>query len=72
MPRPQPALAVLRMRRITNAEAARRCGYTQTWVSLVLNGHRRGSAEFRRKLAIYLDLPEASLFHDDPPERGAA
>jgi transcriptional regulator with XRE-family HTH domain len=58
------------MRRIKNAEAARACGYTQTWVSLVLNGHRPGSPEFRRKLATFLDLPEASLSTTTRPSSG--
>jgi transcriptional regulator with XRE-family HTH domain len=72
MLRPQPALAVMRMRRIKSCEAAQGTGYTRTWVSLVLNGHRRPSPEFRRKLAAYLDLPEAALFRDDEPADGAA
>jgi len=39
----------------------------------VLRGLDHGSPQFRRRLAEYLDLPEASLFRDDPSEqRGAA
>jgi hypothetical protein len=72
MPRPQPALAVLRMRRISNRQAARSLGYNAHWFGRVLNGHKPPSPKLRRKLAAFLDLPEASLFHDDPPERGAA
>jgi transcriptional regulator with XRE-family HTH domain len=72
MSRPQPALAVMRMRRITNREAAQGTGYTRTWVGLVLNGHRRASPEFRRKLAAFLDLPAVALFRDDEPQDGAA
>jgi hypothetical protein len=62
----------MRMRRIRNDEAARALGYTSTWIGLVLNGHRHGSAKFRRALAAYLDLPEAALFRDDEPQDGAA
>jgi hypothetical protein len=62
----------MRMRRIRIGEAARATGYTKTWVGLVLNGHRHGSAKFRRALADFLDLPEAAVFRDDEPGAGAA
>jgi transcriptional regulator with XRE-family HTH domain len=68
---PHPALAVLRMRRITNRRVARDLGYTEDWIGRVLNGHDRPSAKFRRDLAAYLDLPEVALFRDQPQD-GAA
>jgi transcriptional regulator with XRE-family HTH domain len=71
MPRPQPAAAVLRYRGCTNRELAAAIDYTETWISQVLRGRVRPSPEFRAKVAAYLDLPEAALFHDEQPA-GAA
>ncbi len=72
MVHPQPALAVARMRRITNRQIARALGRTPHWVGRVLNGLDAPSPKFRKALAEYLDLPEAALFRDDPPKQGAA
>jgi transcriptional regulator with XRE-family HTH domain len=72
MPRPQPALAVMRMRRISNRQAARSLGYNAHWFGRVLNGYKPPSPKLRRALADFLDLPEAALFRDDEPQGGAA
>jgi transcriptional regulator with XRE-family HTH domain len=70
--RPQPALAVLRMRRLTNRQVARDLGYSAHWVGRVLNGHDDPAPPFRRALADYLGLPEIVLFHAGPTERAAS
>jgi transcriptional regulator with XRE-family HTH domain len=72
MPRPHPAAAVLRQRRISNREAARRLGYNAHWFGRVLNGYYPPSPKLRRALAGFLDLPEQALFRDDEPQDGAA
>ncbi len=71
-PRPQPAAAVLRMRGIANRELARHSHYSETWTSQVLRGRVPPSDRFRRAVAAFLDLPEAALFREDEPRRGAA
>jgi len=72
MPRPQPAAAVLRQRRINNRQAARDLGLKSAHhLGRILNGYAPPSPKLRRALADYLDLPEAALFRDGPG-RGAA
>jgi transcriptional regulator with XRE-family HTH domain len=60
--RPQPALGVVRGRRITNRQIARRLGCTQDWVSRVLLGHVAAPARFRTGLAELLGVEEGDLF----------
>jgi transcriptional regulator with XRE-family HTH domain len=73
MSRVHPARLVLIQRGLTLRQVADSTGYCRHWVSRVLRGLDHGSPQFRRRLAEYLDLPEASLFRDDPSEqRGAA
>jgi transcriptional regulator with XRE-family HTH domain len=72
MSRVQPARLVLIQRGLTIRDAAAGTDYSPHWVSRVLRGLDRPSRRFRRALAEWLDLPEQALFHDDPPERGAA
>jgi transcriptional regulator with XRE-family HTH domain len=72
MPRVQPARLVLVQRGLTIRDAAVGTDYSPHWVSRVLRGLDRPSHRFRRALAVYLDLPEASLFHDDLSERQGA
>jgi transcriptional regulator with XRE-family HTH domain len=63
-PVPQPALAELRLRRITNRAVARATDYTPHWVGRVLLGHVPPSAEFRKRLSDFLGLPEDRLFRE--------
>ena len=64
-PEPQPAKAVLALRRISNRSIARRLGYSEAWVGRVVNGLAPPSERFRRALAALLGLPEALLFRSD-------
>jgi len=47
--------------KINITELARTIGRTRTWVSLVLNGHRKGDAT-RRAIAKALNMPYARLW----------
>jgi transcriptional regulator with XRE-family HTH domain len=60
------------MRGETNRDFARSIGYTENWTCQVLRGRVRPSARFRQAAAAHLDLPDAALFRDDEPGRGAA
>ena len=61
-PQCHPAKGALAMARIPNSEVARRCGFSEHYVSRALNGWERPSARFRRAVAELLGRPEAELF----------
>lgn len=58
----QPAKGILAIRRISQREAARAIGCTATYLCSVLNGNVTPSAEFRQRVADYLDQPAEHLF----------
>lgn len=70
VPEPQPAKAVLALRRISNRSVARQLGCSEAWVGRVVNGLAPPSARFRRELAALLTLPEELLFR--PGDKQAA
>lgn len=70
-PVPQPAKAILVMRRCTNRRVARAYGCSEHYVGAVLNGRQQPSARFRAFLSAFLDVPEADLFRSDEAERVA-
>ena len=70
MPVPtHPVKVALAQRGERPSELAVRAGYSSATVSQVLNGHSRPWAEFRRRVAEALDMPESELF---PTGDGAA
>ena len=64
-PGPQPAKAVLAMRRVTNRRVAQLYGCSPDFAGKVLNGHVRAPARFRQFLSAYLEIPENELFRDE-------
>lgn len=62
---PQPAKAVLAFRDISLVRVAADLGVSKHWVGRVLNGRERPSADFRTRLAEYLELDADDLFVDD-------
>lgn len=66
-PQPHPAVGILRQRRMTNRRVAELLSVSPGWVGAVLLGHVRASQNFRIGLSELLELPEAELFHDEPP-----
>lgn len=71
-PVPQPAKAVLALRRITNRRVAAAYGSSDHYVGRVLNGLQQPSPRFRAFLAAFLDAEEDELFRRDERVRGAA
>lgn len=63
-PAPQPAKAVLAMRRQSIRAVARHVGMSEHYVSRVLNGWQAPSPTFRAAVADMLDVPEHELFRD--------
>lgn len=63
-PPPPPIALILRSRRMTNRELSRLAGYSETWISLVVNGRERPSPRLSARLAEVLGVPEADLFGD--------
>lgn len=61
-PVPQPAKAILAMRRTTNRRVAAATNTSEHYVGRVLNGYYKPSAAFRRSVAALLDLPESELW----------
>lgn len=64
-PVPQPAKAILAVRRITNRRVAAVYACSPHYVGRVLNGLQEPSPRFRAFLAAFLDLPEDALFRSD-------
>lgn len=67
-PVPQPAKAVLAMRRISNREVAAALGISAQYLGRVLNGYVEPSARLRAEVAAFLSRPESKLFRDRRPE----
>ncbi len=61
-PDPQPAKALLALRRISNRALARHVGASPGWVGRVLNGWVEPSPDFRRRTSEVLGVPEWQLF----------
>lgn len=59
---PQPALGIVRGRRITNRDIAKHTGYSEQWISIVLLGQGRPSEEFKVALAEMVAEPVEVLF----------
>lgn len=57
-----PLSAVLESQERSGSWLARRCGKSPSYVSLVIDGKRRPSAEFKRRAAEALGVPESILF----------
>ena len=70
-PLPHPAKGVLAQRRITNRRVAETLGYSEHYVSRVLNGYMPPSPRFRRDVAGMLDVAESDLFRDEQVEAAA-
>lgn len=65
---PQPAKAVLALRRISNRALAERVGVTDLWIGRVLNGRYRPSRELAERIAVVLDEPVEELFRPEDLE----
>lgn len=63
-----PLLAVLASQERTQSWLARKTGKSTSYVTLVTQGKRRPSPDFRAKAAQTLGVPEALIF---PPELAA-
>jgi transcriptional regulator with XRE-family HTH domain len=61
-PRPHPIVAHLALRKISKRALAEAMGYSPVYISLVVMGRYPPPAEFRRRAAAALDLPEHELF----------
>jgi len=61
-PTPEPAKAVLALRRLTNREIALRLGLSELVVGRYLNGWVPASARFRAGLSELLGEPESAPF----------
>lgn len=59
---PQPALDVLKARRIYHREVAEAVGTTKNVVGFQLRGYSWPAPEFRAALSEFLGLPESELF----------
>ena len=67
-----PLSDVLAAQERTGAWLARKTGKSVAYVSKVINGTRRPSAEFRERSAAILGVPESQLFPaPDPAEEVA-
>lgn len=66
VPDPQPAKAVLVMRRIQQSDVAAKIPCSRTWLYRVLNGYVEPSERIRRRMSYLLDLPEDELFRPRP------
>ena len=64
-PSPQPAKAILALRRRTNRSIAAATGKSVHYVGRVLNGWQAPSPEFRAQVAALLELPEEVLFRPE-------
>lgn len=62
--KPQPAAAILRLRRISNRQLAEETDFSPAWIGRVLNGYAEPSKKFRRAVARVVDLPESKLFRE--------
>lgn len=60
-----PLAAVLISQERTASWLGRRCGKSPSYVLRVINGERRPSADFRRRAAQLLGVPEELLFPAD-------
>jgi transcriptional regulator with XRE-family HTH domain len=61
-PEPQPAKAVIVMRRLQQKRLARQLDVSQHYLGRVLNGYEPGSSRIRTGLSAILGLPEEALF----------
>jgi transcriptional regulator with XRE-family HTH domain len=57
-----PVVGHLAVHGISQRSLAAAIGYSRTYTALVLRKHENANTEFRRRVAEYLDLPEAQLF----------
>jgi transcriptional regulator with XRE-family HTH domain len=62
-----PLTAILEAQERTASWLARKTGKSPSYVARVLNGERRPSADFRRRTAEALNVPETFVF----PEQAA-
>lgn len=62
VPVPQPAKALIAMRRRTLTSLAHELGVSHHYLGRVLNGYVPPSARIRRGLAVALGVPEEMLF----------
>ena len=62
-----PLISVLDSQERTSAWLARKTGKSPTYVTLVVQGKRRPSPEFRSRAAETLGVPEALLFPEYQP-----
>lgn len=65
-----PLSAVLESQERSGSWLARRCGKSPSYVSLVIDGKRRPSHDFRTRASEALGVPESILFPTD--EKDAA
>jgi transcriptional regulator with XRE-family HTH domain len=66
-----PLLSVLASQERSASWLARKAGKSPTYVTLVVQGKRRPSADFRARAAVALGVPEALLFPGYAPEASA-
>lgn len=61
---PQPAKAVLALRRLTNRHVAIQLGISEVEFGRILNGYVSPTPPLRQKLSALLAVPERDLFRD--------
>jgi DNA transposition AAA+ family ATPase len=71
-PKPHPAKAILAERRITLRRTSAEVGLNAHTLGRVLNGYQAAYPALRARLAAFLEVPEADLFHRDSETGGAA
>ena len=61
-PAPQPAIGIIAMRKIGNAQLAKKIHYSPQRTSRVLNGYDTASERFMEACSQALDMPIEELF----------
>ena len=59
---PHPLAAVLSQKERSAAWLGRKTGKSTSYVTRVMNGERKPSADFRARASVVLETPEALLF----------
>ncbi len=70
-PDPQPAVAVLALRRITRRQIQLELGMSEDWLRRQLNGYAEPCRPLRAALPTLLGLPESELFRPGPVDEAS-